>query len=269
MHDIPAKQTSMAHSAQPNPVALFVSDVHLKPSLPRTTQAFFDLLRIRATKAQQLYLLGDIFEYWAGDDDIAAPYNRRIIDAIGRVSDAGIAVFWIAGNRDFLVGDAFAKATGATLLPDPFVAAIAGHRITLVHGDAQCTDDTAYMAFRAQVRQPGWQQEFLARPLAQRKAIIEGLRNDSREAQRAKSYDIMDVNPGAIQSLFDATGTSIMIHGHTHRPACHDYRHNGANRSRYVLPDWECDVEPRRGGWIELASDGTIRQFGVDDIKGE
>jgi UDP-2,3-diacylglucosamine hydrolase len=264
MHDAPSKQTSMAHSAHPEPVALFVSDVHLKPSLPHTTQAFFDLLRNRAMNAQQLYLLGDIFEYWAGDDDIAAPYNSQIIEVIRQVSDAGVAVFWMAGNRDFLVGDAFAKAAGATLLPDPFVATLAGQRIALVHGDAQCTDDAAYMAFRAEVRRPDWQQEFLSRPLAQRKAIIEGLRNESQNAQRTKSYDIMDVNGTAIQSLFDATGTSVMIHGHTHRPARHEYQIDGARRVRYVLPDWDCDMEPRRGGWIELGSDGALRQFDVD-----
>lgn len=269
MHDRKTRQSTrsgIAHTAQSKTVALFVSDVHLKPSLPRTTQAFFDLLRVRATNAQQLYLLGDIFEYWAGDDDIAAPYNRQVIDAIRRVSDAGVAVFWIAGNRDFLAGDEFAKAAGATLLPDPFVASIAGHRITLVHGDAQCTDDTAYMAFRTQVRQPAWQQEFLAKPLAQRKAIIEGLRHGSREAQRAKSYEIMDVNAAEIQSLFDATGAAIMIHGHTHRPGRHDDLHNGTMHTRYVLPDWDCETEPRRGGWIEIASNGAITQFNVDEL---
>jgi UDP-2,3-diacylglucosamine hydrolase len=266
MHDTPAKQSGMAHPAQSDPVALFVSDVHLKPSLPRTTQAFLDLLHRRATKAQQLYLLGDIFEYWAGDDDIADPYNGQVMDAIRQVSDAGVAIFWIAGNRDFLVGQEFARTIGATLLPDPFVANIAGRRIVLAHGDAQCTDDAAYMAFRAQVRDHAWQQAFLARPLAQRKEIIEGLRNHSREAQRSKSYDIMDVNAAAIQALFDASGASVMIHGHTHRPARHDYQHHGVSRSRYVLPDWECDVEPRRGGWIEIASDGAIGQFGPDNI---
>ncbi|MEN3364582.1 MAG: UDP-2,3-diacylglucosamine hydrolase [Burkholderiales bacterium] len=260
MHDTPVKHTGMAHTAQPDPVALFVSDVHLKPSLPRTTQAFFDLLRGRARNAQQLYLLGDIFEYWAGDDDIVEPYNKQVLDAIRQVSDAGTAVFWMAGNRDFLVGDGFAKAAGLTLLPDPFVTTIAGLRITLVHGDEQCTDDAAYMAFRAQVRQPAWQQQFLAMPLVQRKAIIAGLRDESQKAQRTKSYDIMDVNAAAIGALFDDSGTSIMIHGHTHRPARHDYE----GRTRYVLPDWECDVEPQRGGWIELAADGTIRRCNIE-----
>jgi UDP-2,3-diacylglucosamine hydrolase len=115
------------------------------------------------------------------------------------------------------------------------------------------------------VREQGWQQKFLALPLAQRKAVIEGLRNGSREAQRAKSYDIMDVNADAIQALFDDSGAALMIHGHTHRPARHDY---GASRMRYVLADWDCDVEPARGGWLELGADGGIRRFGVEDIDG-
>jgi len=202
--------------AQSKPVALFVSDVHLQASLPQTTQAFLDFLRKRAIDAKELYLLGDLFEYWAGDDDIASLYNRRIVTALRDASDAGAKIFWIAGNRDFLIGADFATATGATLLSDPSVATIAGQRIALAHGDAQCTDDSDYMAFRENVRQQEWQRNFLAMPLVQRKAIIDGLRNDSREAQRTKSYAIMDVNERAITSLFDATATSVLIHGHTH-----------------------------------------------------
>lgn len=259
-------QAGMAQTARPDPIALFVSDVHLHAVLPRTSEAFFALLRQRAMKAQQLYLLGDLFEYWAGDDDIATPYNRQVVNEIKNVSDAGVAIFWIAGNRDFLVGEGFAKAIGATLLPDPFVATIAGQKIALAHGDAQCTDDVAYIAFRAQIRTQDWQQKFLAMPLAQRKAVIDGMRNGSREALRAKSYDIMDVNAAAIQSLFESTGASTIIHGHTHRPARHEYQENGNSRIRYVLPDWDCDAEPPRGGWIELGADGEIRRCGLEDI---
>lgn len=214
-------------------------------------------------KAQQLYLLGDVFEYWAGDDDIAAPYNRQVVDAIRQVSDSGVKVFWMAGNRDFLVGADFARATGATILPDPFVATLAGQRLVLAHGDAQCTDDVPYMAFRAQVRQTDWQEQFLAMPLAQRKAIIDGMRNESRAAQRAKSCEIMDVNAGAIAALFDSSGTSLMIHGHTHRPARHEYGKGNAGRVRYVLPDWDCEGELARGGWIALEADGAIKRCDV------
>lgn len=250
-----------SEAAQSRPVALFVSDVHLKASLPQTTQAFLDFLRNQAIEAKQLYLLGDLFEYWAGDDDIASLYNRQIITALRDASDAGVKIFWIAGNRDFLIGAEFATATGATLLSDPSVVTIAGQRIALAHGDAQCTDDSDYMAFREKVRQREWRRNFLAMPLAQRKAIIEGLRNDSREAQRAKSYAIMDVNERAIMSLFDATATSFLIHGHTHRPARHELEWRGASRTRYVLPDWDCDANPPRGGWLELHEDGSFKQI--------
>jgi UDP-2,3-diacylglucosamine hydrolase len=253
-----------APKAQPGAVALFVSDVHLQAELPRTTQAFFGFLSQHARHAQALYLLGDLFEYWAGDDDLADPYNRQVADAIRKVSDAGVAVFWMAGNRDFLVGEAFAAAAGVTLLHDPAVITAGGRRIALAHGDAQCIDDAAYMAFRAQVRQPEWQQQFLSMPLARRKAIIADLRDGSREAQRTKSYEIMDVNATAIASLFDASGTSIIIHGHTHRPGRHEHAEQGMNRVRYVLPDWDCDTASPRGGWISIEADGAIRRHGID-----
>jgi UDP-2,3-diacylglucosamine hydrolase len=253
--------------AQSQTVALFVSDVHLHASLPRTTQAFLDLLQGHARNAQRLYLLGDLFEYWAGDDDLETPYHRRIAGAIRQVSEAGIVVSWIAGNRDFLVGQTFANSAGLTLLPDPQVEEIAGQRVVLAHGDAQCTDDHAYMTFRAQVRRPEWQAQFLAQPLAQRKAIIEGMRTGSREAQRNKSYEIMDVNPAAITSLFDTTGAAVMIHGHTHRPATHIYEAEGKTRVRHVLPDWDCDGDSPRGGWLTMDTFGAVRRFGVDGTE--
>ncbi|WP_050477212.1 UDP-2,3-diacylglucosamine diphosphatase [Herbaspirillum rhizosphaerae] len=253
--------TSSVQEAQPRAVALFISDLHLQASLPRTTQAFHDFLDRHASRSEQLYLLGDIFEYWAGDDDIETPYNRDIVNALRRVSDSGVAVFWIAGNRDFLVGPAFAEAAGLTILEDPHVIRLAGRDITLAHGDAQCTDDTAYMAFRAQVRQPAWQQHFLGMPLAQRKAIIEGVRQNSKDANKEKSYEIMDVNADAIREVYEQTGTQTLIHGHTHRPALHVDESGAATRLRYVLPDWEYDVEPARGGWMSLTADGVLHRF--------
>lgn len=248
--------------AQPT-VALFVSDLHLQASLPRTTAAFLAFLQTHARQTQRLYLLGDIFEYWAGDDDLATPYNQQIADAIRAVSRDGAQVAWIAGNRDFLVGQGFADAAGLTLLDDPHVAALAGRTLALAHGDAQCTDDHAYMAFRAQVRQPAYQQQFLAMPLAQRKAIIEGIRKNSQDANQGKSYEIMDVNAGAIDQLFAQTGTDTLIHGHTHRPALHRLE----GRLRYVLPDWEYDVETPRGGWISLTGDGVLHRHGADGVE--
>jgi len=261
--------TTVSAIVQPATVALFISDLHLSQSQPRTTQVFFNFLQQRASQVRELYILGDLFEYWAGDDDLDNPYNKSVADALRALSDTDVKIFWIAGNRDFLVDTAFAHATGATLLPDPFIASIGGHRITLAHGDAQCTDDTAYMAFRQQVRQAQWQETFLSLPLSQRKSIIAGLRNDSHQAKSTKSDDIMDVNALAIDDLFDATGTALMIHGHTHRPARHEYSSGGRQRVRYVLPDWDLDTNVWRGGWIAIDANGAIRCHNIagDDMK--
>ena len=241
-------------------LALFISDLHLQESHPRTADAFFRFLHEQAAHAEQLYLLGDIFEYWAGDDDIDSPFHARVIKALRALSDSGVALFWMAGNRDFLAGEGFARAAGLTLLPEPHVALVGGQHIALVHGDAECTLDTSYMEFRAMVRQSAWQAQFLAMPLAQRKQIIAGLREGSREAHTAKTCEIMDVTPGAIEALFAATGAELLIHGHTHRPALH--RHG--DKRRYVLPDWELDGESPRGGWIAVGEHGAVTRHAFD-----
>ncbi|MGI4721374.1 MAG: UDP-2,3-diacylglucosamine diphosphatase [Janthinobacterium lividum] len=234
--------------------ALFVSDLHLQVSHPRTAEAFFHFLAERASHAERLYLLGDIFEYWAGDDDLAEPFHQQVIGAIRAVGDAGTAVYWLAGNRDFLVGPGFADAAGLSLLEEPHLIAAGGKRVVLVHGDAQCTADLKYMAFRAQVRDKQWQRQFLGMPLAQRKAIIAGLREGSREAQAGKSYEIMDVTPDAVEALFASCDADVIVHGHTHRPATHA----SGGKTRFVLPDWELDAAPRRGGWLELDHGGNF-----------
>lgn len=239
---------------------LFISDLHLQADRPALTEAFLRFVDAPARNARQLYLLGDLFEYWAGDDDASDAFNAGIVTALRGLSDAGVKVFWIAGNRDFLVGDQFAAAAGLTLLPETWVIEDHGRRIVLVHGDAQCTDDVKYMAFRAQVRQPDWQQQFLAMPLAQRKQIIAGLRDNSRKDQGDKSYEIMDVTPQAIADVFAQTDATIMIHGHTHRPALHEVD----GRLRYVLPDWEPESTPQRGGWIAIGDDGVITRHALD-----
>lgn len=241
-------------------LALFISDLHLQASHPRTAEAFFRFLAERAAQAERLYLLGDIFEYWAGDDDLDDPFNRSVVDALRRVSDGGTAVYWLGGNRDFLVGAGFADAAGLTLLPEPHMATIGDRQVVLVHGDAQCTDDVKYMTFRAQVRDPAWQRQFLAMPLAQRKAIIAGLREGSRAAHGEKSYEIMDVTPAAVVALHADSGTDVIIHGHTHRPALHE----ADGKRRYVLPDWELDAEPVRGGWIAIDEAGRILRHDLD-----
>lgn len=242
------------------PFALCISDLHLQVSHPRTLQAFLRFLAERAVHVERLYLLGDIFEYWAGDDDVADPFHQTIIHALRAVADAGVAVYWMAGNRDFLVGPGFAQAAHLTLLPEPHVIEAGPRRVVLVHGDAQCTLDTRYMAFRAQVRDPAWQAQFLGMPLAQRKGIIAGLREGSREAHTEKSYATMDVTPEAVAAVLAATGADAIIHGHTHRPALHEH----GNSLRYVLPDWELDDEPVRGGWIALHADGSIVRHDID-----
>lgn len=241
-------------------VALFVSDLHLQPSSPSTVLLFENFLTQQASRARQLYLLGDLFEYWAGDDDIDSPFVRAIVDALAALSASGVALFWIAGNRDFLVGDGFARAAGLTLLPDPYVANIAGRQIILTHGDTQCTDDVDYQAFRAQVRSQQWQQAFLAQSLEQRKAVIEAMRSGSREAQMGKPMDIMDVNPDAIDTLFAQHRASLLIHGHTHRPG----RHQHGENVRLVLPDWDDHSQPARGGWLGIDASGAIYRFGLD-----
>ncbi len=238
------------------PLALFVSDLHLQAAHAGTARAFLDFLARRAPGAGALYLLGDLFEYWAGDDDLVDPFHQSIAAALRHLSDSGVAVYWIAGNRDFLVGPGFAEAAGARLLAEPHVVQIGGHRLVLLHGDAECTDDVNYMAFRKQVRDPAWQAQFLAMPLSQRKAIIAGLRDSSRQEQGAKSYQIMNVTEAAVAHVFAASGSDIMIHGHTHRPALH-LGADGARR-RYVLPDWDMDTDTPRGGWIEVTADGAI-----------
>ena len=241
------------------PQALFISDLHLQAEMPRTAAAFFDFLERHAKQCPRLYLLGDIFEFWAGDDDLS-PFNLQVIAALRAVADGGTKIYWIAGNRDFLAGESFAQAAGLTLLPDPFVEG----GLVLTHGDAMCTDDTAYMQFRAQVRNPLVQQQFLSQPLAQRKAFIAAGRKDSREAQSRKPEAIMDVNRDAVRQLFADSGMQMMIHGHTHRPALHKEDGN----LRYVLPDWDCDTDENtdesRGGWLAMYPKGTLVRFGLD-----
>lgn len=259
--DAPESGVAGKHTAQGRNLALFVSDVHLHPTLPATTRAFFSFLNRHAVHADKLYLLGDLFEYWAGDDDLHAPLNRQVASEIRKLADAGVAVFWIAGNRDFLIGEEFAAQANLTLLPDPTVVRIGTQEIVLTHGDALCTDDVSYMAFRGQVRNQAWQSAFLAKPLDERKSIIEGLRSGSKEAQRMKAADIMDVNAQAVAELFRSSKASLMIHGHTHRPASHAISVDGQQRLRYVLPDWDIDAHPPRGGWIGIDGEGRIRSY--------
>jgi UDP-2,3-diacylglucosamine hydrolase len=236
-----------------NCLALFVSDVHLSPALSNTTEAFLSFISSCRGKTQTLYILGDLFEYWAGDDDRFDPYHQKIIHHIKSLSTSGTQVYWIAGNRDFLVSQEFASDCGMRILEDPTVITIKNQKVLVSHGDAYCTDDVTYMQFRAMVRQASWQNDFLKRPLLERKAIIENMRQQSMAGQKEKSMSIMDVNLNAIQNLFKEHVIECMIHGHTHRPAQHQHGFG----ERFVLPDWDLDSlsTPHRAGFLSINSD--------------
>ncbi len=220
------------------PHTLFISDLHLSEDEPHITQLFLNFARDTAPQADALYILGDLFEYWAGDDDRSTPFHQHIIKAIRDVSRQGTPVFIMHGNRDFLMDQEFAQECKATILPDPTLFDLYGTPTLLTHGDAMCTDDTEYQAFRKQVREPSWRNNFLAQPLAQRKAIIEQLRKMSEEQKQTKAMEIMDVNPAAVAEQFRSQGFPRMIHGHTHRQKHHLHEVDGKNCERWVLGDW-------------------------------
>ncbi len=217
---------------------LFVSDLHLCPERPHGARLFDAFLAGPARSAAALYLLGDLFEYWLGDDDAGDPFNAAILAALRRLSDSGVALHFMAGNRDFLVGDAFARAAGLSLVDDPQRIELNGVPTLLMHGDTLCTDDAAYLAFRAEVRAPAWQRDFLALPLAERKARIAALRLDSETEKAMKTAAIMDVNEDAVRQALAAHGCRRLIHGHTHRPAHHLLETAHGTAERWVLPDW-------------------------------
>lgn len=218
--------------------ALFISDLHLAEERPGTTAAFLAFLRGPACAAQALFILGDLFEYWAGDDDADEALPRRVAGALSALRSSGVRTFFVAGNRDFLIGDRFAADAGLEQLADPALIEVAGKRIVVSHGDALCTDDAAYQAYRRQVRDPAWQHAFLARPLTERKQVIEGLRQRSEAEKQDKPMAIMDVNPEAVARLLREFDYPSLVHGHTHRPAHHVHDVHGHRCDRWVLPDW-------------------------------
>lgn len=221
--------------------ALFISDLHLCEEMPRITHSLLGLLAGPAREVDALYILGDLFEYWAGDDD-ETPLSREVSVALKAVSATGVAVFFLPGNRDFLIGEDFALRAGLRILADPTVLDLDGQRTLIVHGDTLCTDDVAYQAYRRQVRSPAFVHEFLARPLAERKRFIDELRRQSAEAKQEKSQQIMDVNDGAVSALLREFGYPVLVHGHTHRPARHEHEVDGHTCTRWVLSDWDDDA---------------------------
>ena len=231
--------------------SLFISDLHLCHSRPSINRLFFDFLEHTAPQAEALYILGDLFEYWPGDDDLADPLHNEVAAAFSRLKEQGVALFLMHGNRDFLLGESFCKAAGLTMLPDPTQILLYGKSTLLMHGDTLCTDDAPYMAFREKVRNPAWQKEFLSKPLSERKAIIEGLRLESKQEQSQKTTEILDVNPRAVEEALRTHAYPRLIHGHTHRPAKHLVDVDGNICERWVLPDWYT-----RGGYLQCDENG-------------
>ncbi len=216
---------------------LFISDLHLAEDRPETTALFERFVTATLPGAAALYILGDLFEYWAGDDTLALPFESRVGELLRRAAEA-VPTAFLHGNRDFVIGPRFAEATGIRLIADPTVIDLHGRRAVLLHGDTLCTGDAAYQAFRAQVRDPRWQAAALARPLAERLALARGLRQGSETAKGGKVEAIMDVAPEAVEAAFREARCDLMIHGHTHRPARHVHRVDGRECVRWVLPDW-------------------------------
>lgn len=217
---------------------LFISDLHLDPSRPQITALFEDYLASdEVRRADALYILGDLVEAWIGDDD-DAELPQRIATAIHAVHEAGVPVYFMAGNRDFLLGDVFARRAGMTLLEDGTVHDIHGHPTLLMHGDVLCIDDVAYQAVRQQVRKPEWQKQILSMPLDARRAFAAQAREDSKAHTGSTMESIMDVNADAVAETMRKAGVTRLIHGHTHRPAVHAFEMGGKAAERIVLGDW-------------------------------
>ncbi|ARN75912.1 UDP-2,3-diacylglucosamine diphosphatase [Oceanicoccus sagamiensis] len=219
---------------------LFISDLHLDPSRPAVTRAFLDLLAGEARSADALYILGDFFEVWIGDDD-DAQLNQTVITALKALTSSGTPVFVMHGNRDFLIGELFCQQTGCQLIHDPSTIELYGQPVLLLHGDTLCTDDIKYMEFRQQCRSEAWQSALLSHTVEQRRQLARQMRADSQAASSNKADDIMDVNQAEVLRMFAQHNVSLMIHGHTHRPAIHQHENNTL---RVVLGDWH------DSGWI-------------------
>lgn len=218
--------------------SLFISDLHLTPERPRPVLLLQRFIEEIVPAAQALYILGDFLEAWVGDDSLELPFNQAICQSLNTVRVSGVPVFFLPGNRDFLVGQQFAQAANLTLLPDPTQIDLYGVPTLIAHGDQFCTDDTAYQNFRRQVRDTAWQQQFLAQPMDQRLALAASLRERSELAKADKKPDIMDVNQYAIDQVLNGAPIRRLIHGHTHRPAHHVSHANEVKLERWVLPDW-------------------------------
>jgi len=216
---------------------LFVSDLHLDPGHPEITEQFLAFLASEARAAEALYILGDLFEAWIGDDD-PEPAHRTIVAALRLLTDSGVACYVMHGNRDFLIGQRFCRETGCRLLEDPVVVHLHGERVLVTHGDVLCSDDHSYQKLRAMVRDPGWQAMFLALSPQQRQTLAETARAGSKAHMEQAEASIMDVNQGTVETTMRAAGVRKLLHGHTHRPNVHRFELDGGEATRIVLGDW-------------------------------
>ncbi|MDH4134637.1 MAG: UDP-2,3-diacylglucosamine diphosphatase [Gammaproteobacteria bacterium] len=217
---------------------LFISDLHLSPERPAISMLFVEFLRTRARTAEALYILGDLFEYWIGDETAGQPELQPLLQALRDLAAAAVPVYVMHGNRDFLLGAGFEKATGCRLLDDPSVIDLYGERTLLMHGDTLCTDDTDYLKFRTMVRNPQWVQMFLAKSIPERLAMAQEVREVSKTAMAGKKPEIMDVHPDAVSTALRQHNVRHLIHGHTHRPDQHALEIDGRTARRTVLGDW-------------------------------
>jgi UDP-2,3-diacylglucosamine hydrolase len=250
-----------AHDARP---LFFIGDLHLSEAIPKTVAAFEHFIEVTAAQADSVFILGDLFEFWIGDDildasveGVRAAFARRMTKLLHTLTERGIALYVMHGNRDFLLGPRFMREAGAMLLPDPFVITAFGRRVVLAHGDALCTADRNYQRFRGFARNRFAQRLFLALPLQTRLGIGQRMRMNSRDARTGGMSPKYDVTRQAVSELFIGSHTQTMIHGHTHRPAMH----REIEGTRWVLPDWELDLDAShgelRGGYLRVDADGV------------
>ena len=217
--------------------ALFISDLHIDASRPAITEQFLTFLATDARHAEVLYILGDLFESWVGDDAADAAQTAAIA-GISALTSHGVPCFVMHGNRDFLLATQFCRMSGAELLPDPLIVTLYGEPVLVMHGDALCTDDRAYQRLRATVREPDWQRQFLALSIASRRALAGAARVGSQAHTAAIEYAITDVNAESVAAALRNAGTATLLHGHTHRPAIHALQVDGRPCTRIVLGDW-------------------------------
>ncbi|MDH3325975.1 MAG: UDP-2,3-diacylglucosamine diphosphatase [Gammaproteobacteria bacterium] len=216
---------------------LFISDLHLSHQTPTIAHNFLTLLREQSADLDALYILGDLFEYWLGDDGIT-PQHHPILNEIKQVSERGIPVYFIRGNRDFLISNEFAKQTACEIMEEPVVINLYGNPTLIMHGDLLCTDDHAYLQFREQVRNPQWQTHFLGLNMDQRIEMAKQARDVSQTSTKEKSMGIMDANQSTIEQYMREYSVNTLIHGHTHRPGVHQFEIDGQKTKRIVLGDW-------------------------------